>query len=272
MILLLLGTSIGFIFGIAMINGLSQIIDSFESDEFEHEHTGSGPSLLPKHAKCDSSCKNYLANLRLIKNRNIISEITELSNNSIKKDETPEDFRKSMHERMSSKHSTDRLLPWKISEKNLLQSQLKMAYKTNPEKYNDKDNENTKLINNNTTDTMHSYTSIPNELTNEDDAQCSIDIENSDIARLQSDCEMCVNDGYDHEPILYAAIAIATPAHRAHIKEHFIEIMNAITALEINAYYLMSDTLTDVKVSEHLAEEIDEEIHMLQYRLDHSRR
>ena len=224
-----LGTTLGFILGIGMINGVSKVIDGFENAS--HEHPPDGP-IIPK---CEVTCKNYV----------------ELGKETVQKavpqwEVSPNGGRRQI------------VLPW--VNKNITSPQRTMETKALS-----KENESSKILNNGIS--KQSYSQLGSiELSAS--VKGSLSMENFDLDRAG-----CAEDGYDHEAILYAAMAIATPSHRAHIKEHFTEIVNAISVLESNTNSLMrGKTPLDFMQSEKLAEEIDEEIHMLQYRLDHTRR
>lgn len=220
------GTTLGFILGVAMINGVSQLIDSFENES--HNHQPEYVSAPP----CDVSCKDYVHSSNATQNPAPLYEMS------------PNGGRRSIA-----------TLPWMSS--NIVALERTAGKELAPEK------ETTKML----SGTKQSYgQSVPYAiLTQQKD---EFEVQKYDLDRAG-----CAEDGYDHEAILYAAMAIATPSHRAHIKEHFVEIMNAIFVLESNATSLMSaKSPLELRQSEKLAEEIDEEIHMLQYRLDHTRR
>lgn len=222
------GTSLGFILGIAMINGVDQLISSFENDSHSHGDAVEVP-------KCDVSCKNYLAQKESGENKSVL-------NNSQKWELSPNGNRRSV-------------LPWMSTNLSGREREPGMEMTGIPTS-----NETSKILNGSTKlSYSQPYTLVVKE--------------EIDVGKFDLDRAGCAEDGYDHEAILFAAIAIATPSHRAHIKEHFLEIMNAIFVLENNALSLMRGQCPlEVRQSEKLAEEIDEEIHMLQYRLDHTRR
>ena len=73
------------------------------------------------------------------------------------------------------------------------------------------------------------------------------------------------------EPIVLSSKAIATVKHRDHIREHFVELMDIITKLEQTTYGILCHAMTTAE-AEAAAETIDEEIHRVQYKLDHCRR
>lgn len=221
------GTTVGFILGVAMINGVSELIDGFENDTHGHASTTSTV------AKCDTSCgKQPSDNESDSKNKSDVKLVYEMSPNG------------------------SRRLPWISSNMVAVERSVEMKERGSK-------NESSKIL-----------AGSPKQFYGQGAyARLNTSTSSSHIDSLDPDCAGCAEDGYDHEAILIAAVAIATPSHRAHIKEHFVEIMNAIEILERNTSGLMmSNCELDLRQSEKLAEEIDEEIHMLQYRLDHTRR
>ena len=232
----IVGTSLGFILGIAMINGVDQLISSFENDTREHAHDGE--VAMPK---CEVSSKNYKS---------------EKSGENATGNQSAYTTQKWESSPAGGRRSTP-LMPWMFSSSNAADGSLEMKACCS-------ETESTRILNTNGSQKQSYNQPYSLVLTPKEDI---------DVEKFDQDRDGCAEDGYDHEAILYAAIAIATPSHRAHIKEHFIEIMNAIFLLEHNAISLMrGNTPLDLRQSEILAEEIDEGIHMLQYRLDHTRR
>jgi hypothetical protein len=224
-----IGTTLGFILGIGMINGVSKLIDSFESAP--HEHMPDGP-ITPR---CEVTCKNYVE-----------QEKETVDKAAPQWEVSPNGGRRQI------------VLPW--VNKNTTSPQRTMETKALYQ-----DSESSKILNN--AISKQSYSQL-GSIEISASVRVSLSMENFDLDRAG-----CAEDGYDHEAILFAAMAIATPSHRAHIKEHITEIVNAISILESNTNSLMRrKTSLDFMQSEKLAEEIDEEIHMLQYRLDHTRR
>jgi len=80
-----------------------------------------------------------------------------------------------------------------------------------------------------------------------------------------------VEAGFEDEEVARASRAISAPEHRHHIMEHLHELMQAITEMETKSSMLTISDLT-VRQTEDIAEHIDEQVHMLQYKLDHCRR
>lgn len=222
------GTTLGFILGVTMINGVSQLIDGFESEQ--HDHVRETNIVT----KCVASCSGQ----RIGNENNSQTEIDV----------------KPLYE-MSPNGS--RRLPW-------MSSNMVAMDHSGETKDRDNKNESSKIL-----------TGSPKQFYGQGASYALLNAstDSTHIESLDPDRAGCAEDGYDHEAILIAAVAIATPSHRAHIKEHFVEIMNAVVILERNTSRLMkSNCPLELRQSEKLAEEIDEEIHMLQYRLDHTRR
>eukprot|EP01034_Spumella_vulgaris_P025457 gene25457-31921_t len=73
-------------------------------------------------------------------------------------------------------------------------------------------------------------------------------------------------------PVERASQAIAAPNHKQHIQEHLYELSDSISLMESKSLGLLDSAQMSVRESEEAAEKIDEEIHRLQYKLDHCRR
>jgi hypothetical protein len=65
--------------------------------------------------------------------------------------------------------------------------------------------------------------------------------------------------------------AISIPQHRQHIYDHLQEVYDIIKKLDENSTNLGEKQLT-LREQEEIAEQIDESCHILQYKLDHTRR
>lgn len=76
---------------------------------------------------------------------------------------------------------------------------------------------------------------------------------------------------WEKDGVLSATRAINLPNHRKHIMEHFHEVQDLIQKMEKTSHQLMNSEMTLIN-AELLAEEIDESVHTLQYKLDHCRR
>lgn len=68
-----------------------------------------------------------------------------------------------------------------------------------------------------------------------------------------------------------ASKAIENQSHRSHILEHMNELLSIIKGIEDKSAALGNEELL-VREQEDLAEQIDESIHTLQYKVDHTRR
>ncbi len=76
---------------------------------------------------------------------------------------------------------------------------------------------------------------------------------------------------WESAPVERSTKAIAAPKHRMHIQQHLVELLEAISQMESRACEL-ADQALGVSETEAIAERIDEETHLLQYKLDHCRR
>ena len=75
-----------------------------------------------------------------------------------------------------------------------------------------------------------------------------------------------------YDPVELSSVAIALPNHRSHLEEHLVEIHTDVVAMEAKSCRLVGDDQLSQRDTEQIAEEIDEAIHLLQYKLDHCRR
>lgn len=75
-----------------------------------------------------------------------------------------------------------------------------------------------------------------------------------------------------YDPVELSSVAIQVPNHRSHLEEHLLEIHGCVVAMESKAALLVGDDNLSQRDTEQIAEEIDEAIHALQYKLDHCRR
>ena len=71
---------------------------------------------------------------------------------------------------------------------------------------------------------------------------------------------------WDDEGVSFASTAIEQASHKDHIKNHLIEISEEINVMQSKSVKMMDGSLSD-KDSEAIAEEIDEAIHGLQYKV-----
>jgi hypothetical protein len=75
-----------------------------------------------------------------------------------------------------------------------------------------------------------------------------------------------------YDPVELSSVAIQVPNHRSHLEEHLLEIHGCVIAMETRAVHLVGNDNLSQRDTEQIAEEIDEAIHSLQYKLDHCRR
>jgi len=78
-------------------------------------------------------------------------------------------------------------------------------------------------------------------------------------------------NNWDEDDIINASKALKQPEHRNHIQEHLQEVSEILKFIQMNSKQLMNRKLS-LKECELIAEVIDERLHTLQYKLDHSRR
>jgi len=76
---------------------------------------------------------------------------------------------------------------------------------------------------------------------------------------------------WDDEGVSFASTAIEQTTHKEHIKQHLLEISDEIKLMQDKSIKMMDESISG-KDSEVIAEEIDEAIHGLQYKVDHCRR
>lgn len=82
-------------------------------------------------------------------------------------------------------------------------------------------------------------------------------------------------EGHAHwevEPLAESVRAFSNQDHRKHILEHLQDIGETIASMETRSNRLLEEQNLSIREIEDIAEKIDEEIHNLQYRLDHTRR
>ena len=93
-------------------------------------------------------------------------------------------------------------------------------------------------------------------------------------SKLDDDDDDGETSSYDRAAVRTAAAAIASPQHRNRIKTIFLEIMTSVDSLEKMSMHLAHDRNGVLALLERESREelIDQEVHQLQYRLDHARR
>ena len=75
-----------------------------------------------------------------------------------------------------------------------------------------------------------------------------------------------------YDPVEVSSAAMAMPNHRSHLEEHLEEMHASVVAMESKAARLVGEEQLTQRATEEIAEQIDEAIHSLQYKLDHCRR
>lgn len=84
------------------------------------------------------------------------------------------------------------------------------------------------------------------------------------------------NDRWKEDAIEESSLLIGLPQHRKHIREHLVEIQQSILLMQKHSELLSRGGSSQVKLNlqdmEQNAELIDEEVHKLQYKIDHTRR
>jgi hypothetical protein len=235
-----LGTTLGFVLGIAMINGVAQVIEILE-------HAGDGDVGTP-------SLQGYLSGL--------ISSVREKSMENWYKVRTfflgsaayDEISDSSVHRKRSS------IFVGGLSPE--MQAQLTATYKSmsNPSSPAAVDLESDQ-----------SRSPVDLESNGDDKAGRTYKLETKIDEEEDGDGD---DVSYDRDAVRMAAAAIATPHHRSRIKTIFLEIMSSVDALEKMSTHLVLDDLGAVAPSEREGreEQIDQEVHQLQDRLDHARR
>mmetsp|Transcript_16579 Transcript_16579/g.17320 ORF Transcript_16579/g.17320 Transcript_16579/m.17320 type:complete len:474 (+) Transcript_16579:21-1442(+) len=76
---------------------------------------------------------------------------------------------------------------------------------------------------------------------------------------------------WEKDGVLSATRAINLPNHRKHIVEHFNEVKDLVEGMGKRSSQLMDREMSLIE-AELLAEQMDEAVHQLQYKLDHCRR
>lgn len=92
-----------------------------------------------------------------------------------------------------------------------------------------------------------------------------------DPEQLDSMAKSINDTSFEEQAMLNAEKAISFPSHREHIRSHLDEVVLLIKEMEAKSYKLLLQEMS-VTDSECIAEEIDESIHQLQYKVDHCKR
>jgi zinc transporter ZupT len=77
---------------------------------------------------------------------------------------------------------------------------------------------------------------------------------------------------WEDEPVHMSHVALSVPSHRQHLEEHMREMYDCVVDMENKAIHLLTQHNLSQKDVETVAEEIDEAVHTLHYKLDHCKR
>lgn len=82
------------------------------------------------------------------------------------------------------------------------------------------------------------------------------------------------DEEWEEQDVVIATEAIATPSHRAKIRESAVDVSNSIRSIDVKMGQIFSMDGRPVLSTfrEELTEDIDKEVHLLQYKIDHVRR
>ena len=236
------GTTIGFLMGVAMINGVAQLIEIFENAD---EDEGEG-----QHGICSSSYWSGFYTAAKEKVFRNISYGKSLYNSLLGYTPVEENI-------VQPRRGSSMLMSTKMSP--AMAAQLRASYiamSSPPSEGTDLENAN-------------------NSVKNSDMLMINTRKDESSVMGSSSGkSTRGLPDLYDEDAVRTAATAIAAPAHRARIKTIFVEIMDSIDVLESKTSSLYQEGAAKLTVvdCEVIQERIDQEIHQLHYRLDHARR
>jgi len=79
------------------------------------------------------------------------------------------------------------------------------------------------------------------------------------------------NGAWQDEAVERSSKLMNSPAHKNHIVEHLNELSELLKSIEEKTQELQKPEIS-MRQCEHIAEHMDERVHMLQYKLDHTRR
>ncbi len=121
---------------------------------------------------------------------------------------------------------------------------------------------------------MHAATSPSKKTYPKSVSESDMDVlEEGNIAALMR--RESIDEGHfgdwENEPVELASQAISSPKHKHHIETHLHELSQSLNIMESKSRELTNKDL-NVRQTEDIAESIDEEVHRLQYKLDHCRR
>ena len=238
------GTTIGFLMGVAMINGVAQLIEVFESADDDEEEG-------QQRGICSSS---YWYGFYTVAKEKVMGNIAygkSVYNSLLGYTSVDENV-------VQTRRGTSMLMSTKMSP--AMAAQLRASYiamSSPPSEASDLENTN---------DTMKNSGMLLLNARKDESSGFGNSSGKSNRGVLP--------DLYDEIAVRNAATAIAAPAHRARIKTIFVEIMDSIDVLESKTSSLYQEGAVKLTVveCEVIQERIDQEIHQLHYRLDHARR
>jgi len=79
------------------------------------------------------------------------------------------------------------------------------------------------------------------------------------------------SEGWHDDAVAHSSKLLNSPAHRGHIQEHLNELSELLKTMENSSTELQNPNIS-TRECEHIAEFMDEKVHVLQYKLDHTRR
>ena len=237
------GTTIGFLMGVAMINGVAQLIEIFESADEDEEEGQHGICSLSYWFGFYSAAKEKIwGDIAYGKSvYNSLLGYTSVDENVVQ-----------------PRRGSTLLMSTKMSPQ--MAAQLRASYiamSSSPSEASDLENTNGSMKN-----SMLMMSSKQDESLS------------SGLGNSSGKSNRGLSDIYDEIAVRNAATAIAAPAHRARIKTIFVEIMDSIDVIETKTSSLYQEGAVKMTVveCEVIQERIDQEIHQLHYRLDHARR
>ena len=105
-----------------------------------------------------------------------------------------------------------------------------------------------------------------------EEAALTIELKSMRVGSSQASSQRDLLGDWMYDPVEASSAAMALPNHRSHLEEHLEEMHASVVAMEGKAARLVGEEHMTQRVTEDIAEQIDEAIHSLQYKLDHCRR
>lgn len=93
----------------------------------------------------------------------------------------------------------------------------------------------------------------------------------ADDAELNELVKQVELGAWREEEVERSSKILSSPAHRTHIQDHLHELSELVKFIEEKVKDLFNPEIS-VRECEHIAEYMDEKVHTLQYKLDHTRR